>query len=277
MSETTKITTRIEVITPKKAEQYLALKTINRPIRKPWVKELAQMMRDGDFHLTHQGIAFNCDGSLSDGEHRLRAIVESGCYVPMNVSRGLTEEARKAIDTGKNRSVADALNLSGHASDSRSVAIGRRMMEGMTLDKTGNHGSRPAIIRFLIEHASAIEFARHQPGRNALFLHASLRAPVARAFYSENEARLEEFMLCLCSGFPKSDDDKAAILLRNHYLANRALMGRHRGALALYQRTEAMLRDFLDRTDVNRVHKADRELFPLPGEAKRGTKAKDRG
>jgi len=274
MDDYQKIKTRTERISPKKAEQYLALKKTNRPIRKPWVKELAQMMRDGDFHLTHQGIAFNCDGSLSDGEHRLLAIVESGMYVTMNVSRGLTEQAREVIDTGKVRSVADALNLSGHNSDGRRVAIGRRMMEGVKIDSTGGHGSRPSIIRFVVLHEKAIDFARQQAGNGALFIHASLRAPVARAWYTQDKARLQEFMICLHSGFPKSEDDKAAILLRNYYLSHRGLCGRHHGALELYLRTEQMLLDFLNRAQVSTVRKAKEELFPLPEEKKRGSKAK---
>lgn len=272
MIESDKITTRTERITPKKAEQYLAMKKTNRPIDKAHVKALAKMMRDGTFHLTHQGIAFNCDGTLQDGQHRLLAIIESGMYVSMNVSRGLPNKAMDVIDTGKKRTIADALNINGLATDSRAVAIGRRMMDGSSLLKNGGHGSRLEIIRFIEKHSEAIEFAKRQPGNGAIFLHASLRAPIARAWYTANRKRLAEFMEVLSSGFATSDDDRAAILLRNYYMANRQVMGRHAGEFALYLKTEQMLSDFLNREPVTTVRKAKSELFPLPEEKINATK-----
>lgn len=266
MIESDKITTRTERITPKKAEQYLAMKKTNRPIDKAHVKALAKMMRDGTFQLTHQGIAFNCDGTLQDGQHRLLAIIESGMYVSMNVSRGLPNKAMDVIDTGKKRTIADALNINGLAMDARAVAIGRRMMDGVGFQKTGGHGSRPEIIRFVERHHEAIEFAKRQPGSGGAFLHASLRAPIARAWYTANRKRLGEFMEILSSGLTTSDDDRSAILLRNFFMANRVVVGRNASAFELYMKTEQMLSDFLNREPVTTVRKAKSELFPLPEE-----------
>lgn len=265
-----KITTKTELITPKKAATYVLLNKENRPIRKAWVAELAQMMRDGDFHLTHQGVAFAADGSLKDGQHRLLAIIESGCSVEMNVSRGISDEAMKIIDTGKGRSVADALNLEGHDTDAKDVAIARRMIEGVNMRNSRERPSRMATIRFVVEHAKAIDFARKFPGEGMFYAHASLRAPVARAFYTQDKARLAEFLEVISTGIPKNQDDHAALVLRNHYVRTRPEGKTHRSVQQLYMRTEHAIQDFLNREQDSHIRASKDELFPLPEEKKNG-------
>jgi hypothetical protein len=256
------ISTRLERITPKKAAIYLANAAPNRPVRKAWVAQLAQMMRDGDFHVTHQGIAFNDKGELVDARHRLLAVIESGCYVTMNVTRGLSDSAMNVIDTGKPRSVVDAMAIDGHDINGRDVAIGKRMSDG--LDHTGHAVlTRPDLIRFVAKHIDAIQFSR-QSANERWFRHASIRAPIARAWYTKNRARLEEFSECLNSGIMKSEADKAAILLRN-FVMKTNLAG-HEASNILYRKTERALQNFLDRKVPDVLTAANEELFPLPEE-----------
>jgi hypothetical protein len=56
-------------------------------------------------------VRFDANGALRDGRHRLSAVVASGVAVPMEVARGLSEDAVQTIDTGRSRSFADALHI----------------------------------------------------------------------------------------------------------------------------------------------------------------------
>ncbi|GGQ53922.1 hypothetical protein GCM10010195_06630 [Kitasatospora griseola] len=67
----------------------------------------------GEWKLTHQGIAFDENGALVDGQHRLHAIIEANVSVKMLVVYGLSEDVFPVLDSGKSRSAADALLLTG--------------------------------------------------------------------------------------------------------------------------------------------------------------------
>lgn len=104
--------TKLITITPKIAGFYLAANRTNRPIRRAWVKKLAEIIKDGEWEVTHQGIAFDIDGNLQDGQHRLHAIVESGVPVAMYVTTGASLKAFTVIDQGVKRSTGDILRVS---------------------------------------------------------------------------------------------------------------------------------------------------------------------
>lgn len=108
------ITFSVEHITPDIARVYLSLQDPehkNRRIRQSTVQKYARMMRDGEWALTHQGIAFGKDGYLRDGQHRLNAIILSGVGVDMTVARGLESNSYYGIDTGDIRSWQDMVRL----------------------------------------------------------------------------------------------------------------------------------------------------------------------
>jgi hypothetical protein len=85
-------------ITPAMAKAWLEHNANNRSLNQDWVDLLARAMREGKFDTTHQGIAFDADGNVIDGQHRLHAIIASGVTVRMLVTRGLTGRARGNID-----------------------------------------------------------------------------------------------------------------------------------------------------------------------------------
>ena len=116
------ITTQIEDVSPAIAQEYLLANTNNRPAKDNTISHYASLMRAGQWGLTHQGIAFDVDGVLKDGQQRLNAIVVSKQTVQMMVTRGLpttfeanghgTVKTMDVIDCGRNRSTADQMHLS---------------------------------------------------------------------------------------------------------------------------------------------------------------------
>ena len=107
------IETRVEIITPELATQYLSHNVTNRSIRKQEVDAYAREIKRGTFVLTHQGIAFDSDGNLIDGQHRLMAIAMAGTPVKMMVSRGVTPMALTVVDRGASRTMRDVISLGG--------------------------------------------------------------------------------------------------------------------------------------------------------------------
>ncbi|MDH6228174.1 hypothetical protein [Streptomyces sp. MJP52] len=102
-------------VTPQLASEWLARNTNNRPLSKNTVHQLAAQIQRGEWQLTHQGIAFDEDGVLIDGQHRLAAVVKAGIGVPMTVARGVPRTAFTVMDTGRKRTGRDALSLAGEA------------------------------------------------------------------------------------------------------------------------------------------------------------------
>ncbi|MER5685320.1 hypothetical protein [Streptomyces sp. NPDC002205] len=102
-------------VSPKLAGQWLKLNTNNRPLSKNTVQQLAAQIQRGEWQLTHQGIAFDEDDVLIDGQHRLAAIVKAGTTVPLTVTHGVPRTAFTVMDTGRKRTGRDALALVGEA------------------------------------------------------------------------------------------------------------------------------------------------------------------
>ena len=119
---------QVESIGPEVALKWLAANQSNRPISDDQVKRYAADMKRGDWKTTHQGLAFDQSGMLLDGQHRLRAIVRSGVTVPIVVFRDCDRATFDRLDTGKKRTVADALAIDGLDSARTVAAIARSLI-----------------------------------------------------------------------------------------------------------------------------------------------------
>lgn len=130
-----KQSTVIETITPDKARFYLQFNTNNRPLRASHIKALAFDMMNGDWQVTHQGIAFDTTGRLIDGQHRLYAIIESGISIQIPITRGCSSSSFSILDRGANRSPSDILGWS------------KKITEVITLAVRIASGTNPTVSR----------------------------------------------------------------------------------------------------------------------------------
>jgi hypothetical protein len=141
-------------ITPALAEKWINNNFRNRPLRDDTVKAYARDMINGVWIPTHQGLAFNDEDELIDGQHRLHAIVLSGVTVQTMVTFGLPSQiagkemtTMDAVDRGATRSVGDQLVIQhGFKNGSMTASIcsaiasicagerTRRLSVGQTLD-----------------------------------------------------------------------------------------------------------------------------------------------
>lgn len=108
--------TKVVLITPEMAKSMLAKNMKdNRPVLKNTVHGYARQMRNGKWKLTHQGIAFDENGELVDGQHRLNAIIEANVSVLMNVTYNVHRTPGEVftIDMGRKRTYANVATMSG--------------------------------------------------------------------------------------------------------------------------------------------------------------------
>lgn len=99
------------VITPEMAKEMLTRNTHNRPIRNADAVALSEEIKKGAWAYTHQGVAFDTNAVLLDGQTRLTAIQWSGHPVEMMVSVGMPPDSFPVIDAGRRRTAGQALAI----------------------------------------------------------------------------------------------------------------------------------------------------------------------
>jgi hypothetical protein len=109
------IETRFMKVTPAMAEAWMLYNKKNRKLKPFVVQKYADDMRKGYWEKSHQGIAFFEDGSLADGQHRLNAIIESGCEIEMLVTFNIPKSSILSIDRHSIRTTHDNIKLSQNA------------------------------------------------------------------------------------------------------------------------------------------------------------------
>lgn len=114
---------RVLLIGPEEAKALLTLNTDNRKVRPGRVKYYARVMKNNDWLLTHQGIAFSEDGVGLDLQHRMMAVMEAGIDIKLMVVEGLSREAFEAIDQMERRSTADALKMRKELTEEAKILI----------------------------------------------------------------------------------------------------------------------------------------------------------
>lgn len=140
------VTMLVEFITPKLAATYLERNKNNRNIRDRVVEAYAREMKAGNWVVQHQGIAFNENGDLVDGQHRLHAIVKAGVPVQMTVTRGLPVECVGGIDQGAKRKFEDVLKMQ-YADEADEALKNTRMVAAIR-----------SVVRYNINHGMNLTF-----------------------------------------------------------------------------------------------------------------------
>lgn len=257
----------LELIYPAQATQYLAAMGRNRPPKPRRVERYANDIRNGLWRLTHQGIAFNCDGSLRDGQHRLMAIVEADMAVQMWVYRGLQTEDIRVIDTHGVRTDQNALWIDGLEVDNKDVATAKAMSFSIKSQTGYCAMGRDELHAYIVRHKEALEFVgEHLRSCDKGVRHSCVAAVVARAWYTVDRERLVEFCQVLCDGVTESRENFAAQRLRNWLQLSTGGSGTSSQRNIIYRKTESALRAFLERRDITKLYEVSREEFPLPEE-----------
>lgn len=254
-------------VTPELAAKWLE-KNNNRRLRMPRVEEMARDMLNGQWRDTHQAIAFNCDGSLKDGQHRLHAVVKSGVPQVFWIATGLSDEAGVHIDTHAPRSDCDAFQLAGAEAGTAIVCCAKQMYAGPSCRFNRRMLSREDLLAFINKHQAALAFVcagKHVKGVTL----AAPRSIIARAYYHTPKDRLARFRDLLFNGV---DDDfraieSAPIKLRDWLLTSHSSIHVD-AACEAAQRTQTALQAFMEGRKLTIVRPTQGNMYPLKTDKK---------
>jgi hypothetical protein len=101
---------RVLKVTPAHAEKWLEMNTGNRRIRPSHVRHLAKQMEMGRWMLSPEPIVFSPQ-RLLDGQHRLSAVLMSGCTIEASVALVQNEDVFRVLDQGVNRNNSDLMGI----------------------------------------------------------------------------------------------------------------------------------------------------------------------
>lgn len=109
-------------VTADRARELLAANTRNRKISQTnYAKVKAAMVR-GEWRLNGEAIKIAKDGTILDGQHRLHACADTGISFQTIVVTGLEADTQVTMDSGKARTLSDALTMLGYKSSSALAA-----------------------------------------------------------------------------------------------------------------------------------------------------------
>ena len=150
------VSIHIERITPDVAEEMLKANVHNRNMSR---EPLKNAIMNGEWKLNGAAIVFSDDGVLLDGQHRLKACVDTGIPIDTIVVRGVSHYAQITMDTGKKRNVVDYLKLLGFKSCTCVAAIGSVMQRadkygiGSSLHKAnGDQFTVESTVNYIIDN-----------------------------------------------------------------------------------------------------------------------------
>jgi hypothetical protein len=103
--------TRVVNVTPELAEKFLERNTANRNCNKVNVTILASEMLNKKWMFNGETVTFDHEGTLRNGQHRLKAIIESSESQPILIVTGVTPEAFTTMDIGSRRNGGDILSI----------------------------------------------------------------------------------------------------------------------------------------------------------------------
>lgn len=250
-------------ITPKMAATCLKRNDRNRNIDLNRVALFAKTMSDGKWVATHQGLAFDADKNLIDGQHRLAAIVKAGVVVKMQVTSGIpiedVQEYSLAVDCGRPRRFDDYARFINNKSRHGSLAIAKFIEYGALAHFPLMQ--LPEQFALVEKYEESIAFVKKRLTKRKLNA-SPIASVIARAYYTQPHDRLERFMNILQTGEYSAPEENAAVMLRNFLLEDHNSM--RFSSATIYGKTESALNSFLKNRRMACLKPAVSELFPLP-------------
>lgn len=261
----------LTAVTPELAREWLEKKTRNRNVTRNRVLDYTKQILAGQWQITHQGIAFSLDENqeyhLTDGQHRLQAVIEADQAVHMWVYYGLPQSAMIVVDKHRPRSEHNSLYISGYDYGRKQVIVARNLYlsEYRQMQSAGGKIHGEELVKFLQFHEKAINFACELFRHNQRGLSCSaVVVAVTRAYYTQDHARLTQFVEQLYSGMPEHPrEDEAVIRLRNYLLTVPAIgAGTH--LQMVYRKTLSAVQAYMERRSLASLRETNTDVFPIP-------------
>lgn len=266
------MTAEIRLVMPEMAQEILArTPERQRALNRAHVNRLAADMRAGLWRLNGEPIIVAADGTLIDGQHRLRAVVQSRCAIEMLVVIGVDPACFTTIDMGRARSSADLLSMDGVADPKYASGVAINMLRIDRCFQRGHVATDVFAKREILAYVHANAHAVALGVRVAHALHRVCPTPTAvgaahawlRRQSHADEDRLYSFFEQVRTGEMISKGDAAFAFRQKFCLGKRSEHSPVEMAL-LYVRAG---RRFLLGKRTERLHlDSDGERFAFPAE-----------
>jgi hypothetical protein len=236
----------VMLVTPAIAADWLENRNIrNRRKSTVTARRYGRLLQAKRWKCTHQGIAFNRNGLLIDGQHRLMAIVATGIPTKLFIIpfvEGMDEETFDVLDSGHRRHAAQLLE--GPGANARAAAA--RYL-GVVDDSFGpEHIIVQDILATSVETADVLEVAKGWPelmawasvmgtaNRNAHIPPGPHLAVLAQAERSPYRDRIESWLDGINSGAGLGPQDPR-LLVRNRFISGTRLAQGYSGQCMAYR------------------------------------------
>lgn len=124
-------------ITPEIGTALLARRNTNRSFRLPQLNKLKRVFERGRWEINGETIIFDADGRLIEGQHRLKAGVETGKTFWALLVHGIDRDRFKTMGQGAKRTAGDILGIEGFK-NSRNLAAALRWVYRYETDQMNN-------------------------------------------------------------------------------------------------------------------------------------------
>lgn len=254
-------------ITPETAAKWLESNAeFNRKLRQSVVDRYARDMLNGEWNLTHQGIAFDTKGRLIDGQHRLAAVAKAGVSVKMTVVRDAPAGAFDHVDIGLGRTTADVLKAQGEGWISHQhIAIARYMEAGANITAV-NIARSPFELREMVEmHKNALAFVFQNIERNVRGVTiAPVLAAVAVAYYSEmDRAKLADFLRLLVSGIAQEPGRDSTTIRLREWLRDVSGAASSAARMETFMKTQRVVKAYMDDEKLTKLYTPNEPCYTL--------------
>lgn len=161
------VVTSVEYITPEIAERYLTKNSpTNRKIHPSAIRKYVSDLKSGNWQFNGESIAFSKNGTLLNGQHRLRSIILAGKGTHILVVRGIPDDTIifdvQARRTSSDRNKVTELDLQPCAQAAVKALVGNFTIVGAGIEN-----------KYSIAHADEIRraynsCAQGMPGKKSL-------------------------------------------------------------------------------------------------------------
>ena len=166
--------TEVVTLTPVLAHLLLQKNTANRPISETNMSRIKRDILAGHWDFNGQPIVISKDGFLNDGQHRIRAVIETGRSIRMVIVFGPERKSRFTLDQGVGRTVGHYLAMQGFEDANPLASTANyawQYRERGRLSNSGADSPTNSEARLMVEHygdlRESLEFIS-RPGATVL-------------------------------------------------------------------------------------------------------------
>lgn len=221
------------------------------------VNKIATDIKSGKWIPGNNSIAFDSNGILVDGHHRLSAVVRANSPVWSIVVTGIEENGLKHIDENRSRTVAQRLGVDTHA-----VAIANCRDWVLNGTSRANTLTTEEVLVFIDSHPliyDAIQISR-TGSSHAIASKSGVQDAILWAMECGiNTDILCNFIRCVNSGFTDGPNESAAIVLRNTLL--RSVVKSRIDSVNIDFATQSALSDFIDGIPRKNTYRSNRGVY----------------